>query len=349
MEQAVVTVNADGRAIHANSSAAILLGTDPVADPAGWNEVLRENPWLEDGLYLALDDARNHVRHQVSLRRRGATRTVGVHITTLYGTDGSRRAAVCVLSDESALETFSENARRLDRLKEMGTLAAGLAHEIKNPLGGILGAAQLLAGEHLPGAAAEYVELIERDVRRINRLIEGLLDFGNARPLKLEPVNLHRVIDDVLAGLQLDPASKGKFLVRDYDPSLPDLLVSRDAIHQVVLNLAKNALEASTPGAPVTVRTRVELAGRRRPKRSVLIDVVNEGTTLSTEARERLFTPFYSTKKSGTGLGLLMSLHLMRESGGNLDVESKNGRTVFTASLPMEAAPETNPEETPDA
>jgi two-component system nitrogen regulation sensor histidine kinase GlnL len=336
LEEAVVAVDAAGKLTYANAAAATLLGADPLTDLELWAHTQERNPWLTEAIDLALHGARSHARHQVRLEVHDGHRTIGLRVTPLFADVGGLRGAACLLFDESSLESLSENVRRFDRLQEVNILASGLAHEIKNPLGGILGAAQLLRGETLTTEAKECVDVIERDVRRINRLIEGLLDFGKPKPLHRKSVNLHRLLDDVLVGLEHDVIVGGHPLVRDYDPSLPDLMVDADGIHQVALNLIKNAFEAAAPGSLVAVRTRVDLAGRRVSKRAVLVEVQNEGEAIPDDVRRRLFTPFFTTKGRGSGLGLLVSLRIAREHGGTIEVASERGKTVFTLVLPME-------------
>lgn len=335
LEEAVVAVDAAGRVTYANPAAATLFGANPLRDEGVFNRVLRSNVWLKEAIRIALTESRSHARHQVRLELLEHHRTVGLRATPLFNAEGELRGAVCLLFDETSLEALTENVRRADKLEEIATLASGLAHEIKNPLGGILGAAQLLRAEALAPEALECVDVIERDVRRINRLIEGLLDFGKPKVLARTPVNLHRLIDDVLEGLSRDALAAGHGFVRDYDPSLPELAVNADAIHQVVLNLVKNALEAGTPGSPVVVRTRVDLAGRRVAKRAILIEIQNEGKPIPDDVKARLFTPFFTTKTNGSGLGLLVSLRIIREHGGAIDVSSDRYRTTFTVALPM--------------
>lgn len=345
LEEAIVAVDAAGSVTYANPAAATLFGADP-RKPEVWSDVLLRNAWLTGGLQTAIKESRSHVRHQVRLDTGFASRTVGLRVSPLFDDDGELRGAICLLYDAGSLEVLSENVRRVEKLEELGTLAAGLAHEIKNPLGGIMGAAQLLRGEGLAPEALECVDVIERDVRRINRLIEDLLDFGNRQELVRGPVNLHELIDQVLKGITLDKVAAGHAIIRDFDPSLPDIVVNRDGMHQVLLNLFKNAFEASNPGAPVVVRTRIDLASRRVAKRAVLIEIQNEGRELPAHVIANFFTPFFTTKPTGTGMGLLVSLRIVREHGGTLDAVSERGKTVFSLALPIQPAGAKAQEET---
>lgn len=335
LEEAVVAIDAAGEVTYANPAAATLFGADPLRTPEVLPAVLRGNPWLAQAIRVALAESRSLARHQARLELLESHRTVGLRVTPLFNAEGELRGALLLLFDETSLEALTETERRVDKLDELATLAAGLAHEIKNPLGGILGAAQLLRSEKLGTEGRECLDVIEHDVRRINRLIEGLLDFGKPRELARAAVNLHQVIDAVLAGLAKDPLAAGHAFVRDYDPSLPEVEVNADGVHQVVLNLAKNALEAAAPGTAVVIRTRVDLAARRVSRRAVRLEVQNEGAPISDDVKARLFTPFFTTKATGSGLGLPVSLRIIREHGGSIDVVCDRGRTTFTVTLPM--------------
>lgn len=339
LEDAVIAVDPAGHVVYANPAAASLMrvGTG-VEGEATWQEVLRQNPWLTNAMGAAMSAPRSLVRHQMTLWLRSDRRTVSARIVPLFDGDGATKGAVISLSDASSFAALSEAVRREDRLVELGTLAAGLAHEIKNPLGGILGAAQLLRVERISKEAGECVDVIERDVRRINRLLEELLHFGNPRRLALAPLNLHRVIDEVLASLHHDPTAQGKSLLRDFDPSLPEVRADRDAMHQVLLNLLKNAFEASPAGEPVIVRTRADFSGRRVAGLAAVVEIQNAGE-IAASVREHLFTPFVTTKATGSGLGLPISLRLMREQGGSLDVWSDRGCTISVVAIPLKTEP----------
>ncbi len=340
LEETVLAFDPAGGLVFANPAAAGLLGGDAEVFHETWRELVAANPWLSEALARAMTQAGKQVYYMVPLARgagNGENVLVTVVVTPLFSAEGAVSGTVVQIRDESSLAHMSEAMRREDRLRQLGILAAGLAHEIKNPLGGILGAAQLLRSEALADDARECLAVIDRDVRRINRLLEELLDFGNPRALNMAPVNIHRLLDAVLETLLRDPAFSGREVHRDYDPSLPDVVADSDALQQVAVNLIKNAFEASPPAEPVVVRTRIEIGGRRIAARRVVnVEIQNGGPGLSAEAKEKLFTPFFTTKTSGTGLGLAISLRLLREHGGVLEVDSGEGKTVFTMVLPLE-------------
>lgn len=239
-----------------------------------------------------------------------------------------------------------EGARSAEGLSAAAGLGRTLAHEVKNPLAGIRGAAQLL----LSNASAEdaaLAQLIVDETERIRRLVDRVEAFSDARPPCAKPVNLHAVLDRVRR-LISGGAPAVRFKER-YDPSLPDAVGDEDQLVQVMLNLVKNAAEAAIEGkagAPeVTLVTAWRQGGRaRRPDgegwRSTPLEVRVEdnGPGVAPALRARLFDPFVTGKARGEGLGLTLAAKLVTDHGGTLDFHSEPGRTVFRVLLPAEAA-----------
>ncbi len=215
----------------------------------------------------------------------------------------------------------------------------GLAHELRNPLAGLKGAAQLLGRRVSDADARELVSLIASEVERLNGLVERILN--PAPPRGFEPMNIHGVLERVrqLAEAEAGWAVK---LVRDYDPSLPDLLGDADRLTQAVWNLVRNALESGA--SQVTLRTRAEhqvLIGDRSHRLALRVEVSDDGRGVPEDLVERLFLPLVSGRAEGTGLGLPLAQQIAREHGGSLAYRSRPGHTVFTVLLPVpEPAPD---------
>lgn len=215
-------------------------------------------------------------------------------------------------------------------------LARALAHEIKNPLGGIRAAAQLLERKLIQPKLAEYTQVIVSEVDRLAALVDNLL--GPTRPSKPVEVNLHELLDHV-ARLMGEVA--GPKILRDYDPSLPELMLDRDQIVQALLNLAKNAREAASADGCVTFRTRslrqFTLNGVRH-RLMVCADIEDDGPGIPPDIRPKLFMPLTSSKPQGSGLGLSIAQELVSRQGGLIEYQSRPGCTVFSVLLPVEAA-----------
>ncbi len=219
-------------------------------------------------------------------------------------------------------------------------MAEMLAHEIKNPLAGIAGAAQLLSMS-LPPEDVELASLIVAETRRIVKLLEQVEQFGNLRPPEAKVVNIHDVLDRARRSALLGFAAH-MTLVEDYDPSLPPTVGDADQLLQVLLNLLRNAAEA-TGGKHGTIRLHsfYDHAPRRRHAGGggtplpLQIEVIDDGPGIPPEIAEAIFDPFVSGRENGTGLGLALASKIVADHGGWISAESAPGRTVFRLSLPV--------------
>jgi two-component system nitrogen regulation sensor histidine kinase GlnL len=211
----------------------------------------------------------------------------------------------------------------------------GLAHELRNPLAGLKGAAQLLARRAVDEDARELTTLIESEVGRLAALLDRLLAPSPPRPF--EPLNIHAVLERVLRLAESD-AGWAVRLVRDYDPSLPEFVGDADRLTQALWNLVRNAIEAGA--ASVTLRTRVEHGVRIGDALHPLVlrlEIADDGRGVPEELSERVFLPLVSGRAEGSGLGLALAQQVAREHRGSLAYRSRPGHTVFTLLLPMQS------------
>ncbi|AWV05883.1 nitrogen regulation protein NR(II) [Lysobacter maris] len=226
----------------------------------------------------------------------------------------------------------------------------GLAHELRNPLAGLKGAAQLLSRRVDDAESRELVGLIEDEVARLTGLLDQLLSPAPSRPPS--PLNIHAVLERVLRLAESD-AGWAVRLLRDYDPSLPELMGDADRLVQAVWNLVRNAIEAGA--THVTLRTRAEHGvriGETLYPVALRLEIVDDGRGIPDELAERLFLPLVSGRAEGSGLGLALAQQVAREHRGSLAYRSRPGHTVFTLLLPMPAAPEADagaPADAPEA
>jgi two-component system nitrogen regulation sensor histidine kinase GlnL len=262
--------------------------------------------------------------------------TKASHITPVSATtspllqdNGEQIGTILILRDLTNIRELERAVRQADRLSTLGTLAAGLAHEIKNPLGGIKGAAQLLERELPEGS--------ERD----NRIVEELLELASPRPLKPSKVNLHKTLGDILILQKRAVGKKNVNFLQQFDPSIPPLLGDESLLIQLFLNLIKNAVEAVRENGVIRVTSRVVAdysmtqKGERR-SRMVAIEISDDGPGIQKDDMEHLFTPFFTTKPNGTGLGLAICHKIVSEHRGMIKVDSEPTRgTTFTVMLPL--------------
>ena len=219
-------------------------------------------------------------------------------------------------------------------------MAEMLAHEIKNPLAGISGAAQLLA-MNLTADDLELTDLIVEETRRIVKLLEQVEQFGNIRPPDRRAINIHDALDRARRSAQIGYASH-MMIVEDYDPSLPATFADPDQLMQVFLNLIKNATEA-TRGAQGTIRLRTFYDHSLRLRRKdgtgatlpLQVEIIDDGPGIPPDIAADIFEPFVSGRENGTGLGLALVSRIMTDHGGWVSVDSTPGKTVFRLSLPM--------------
>jgi two-component system nitrogen regulation sensor histidine kinase GlnL len=219
-------------------------------------------------------------------------------------------------------------------------MAEMLAHEIKNPLAGISGAAQLLSMNLAP-EDRELTDLIVEETRRVVKLLEQVEQFGDLRAPDRQPVNLHDVLDRARRSALVGFGSRMRF-VEDYDPSLPLAWADPDQLQQVFLNLLKNASEAAGPqGGTIRLRSFYDHALRlRRPDGSgaalpLTVEIIDDGPGIPPQIAAEIFEPFVSGRPNGTGLGLALVSKIMSDHDGWIAVDSVPGRTVFRLSLPM--------------
>lgn len=278
----------------------------------------------------------------VVLKKSGHPIPVSATTSPLLLETGEKVGTILVLRDLGNIRDLERAVRQADRLSSLGTLAVGLAHEIKNPLGGIKGAAQLLEQE-LPERSElrDYTRVMIKEVRRVNRIVEELLELASPRKLEMNRVNLHKVLGDILV-LQKRPAREKKITIRQhFDPSIPPILADEALLTQLFLNLIKNALEAVGELGTVEIASRVVSDysmshNWERRSRMVAVEVRDDGPGIGQEQLEKLFTPFFSTKTRGTGLGLAICQKIVSEHRGMIKVDSELGRgTTFTVMLPL--------------
>ena len=259
----------------------------------------------------------------------GRPRSFLAHLSSLADDAGQNLGLVMVFDDLTELE----KAQRMAAWREV---ARRIAHEVKNPLGGIRGAAQLLAGELADAGLQEYTDIIISEVDRLRTLVDRML--GPRERLESEPTNIHEVTEHVRQLIEAE--AKGTLTIeRDYDPSLPDFMADGGQLTQAVLNLVRNAWQACGEGGLITLRTRVLrqfTVGGNRHKLVCALQVNDDGPGVPEDLLPRLFLPMVTGNAQGTGLGLSIAQRIANQHGGLIQVQSVPGETCFTMLLPME-------------
>jgi two-component system, NtrC family, nitrogen regulation sensor histidine kinase GlnL len=338
----VIVVDAATRVEFLNAEACRMLETSAeAAHGAPLSRVMRDASF-EPLVRSVLDTGRAAVQDDRVLARRFAEDVV-VDVAASPLWDETRRPTGVVLAmrDRTIHRSLVERVEERERLSAYGTIAAGIAHEVKNPLGGIRGAAEILASRTREPKLRDAAGLIVREVDRIRSLVDELMVFNQGEALRLGSLNIHRVLDEVLELLSMDPIAAGVKLERSYDPSIPELRADPDRLTQVFLNLGRNALQALDGEGTLLVETRMaldhRLSARSGSVPTVQVTVADDGPGIEPEVFEQLSTPFFTTRLGGTGLGLAVSRHWIARHGGALRVESEPGcGTRARVSLPVE-------------
>ncbi|MBN1946488.1 MAG: GAF domain-containing protein [Bradymonadales bacterium] len=262
----------------------------------------------------------------------------------------ANQAAICVENSQ-----IVKRIRDRDRLAAVGEMAAGLAHEVRNPLGAIKGAAQLLSdgvGEGIDRSGREFLDIIVEEVNRLNTVVSAFLDYARPFDGVVEPTEVNQVIDRVFK-LLASPAEKAKVTVElELAEGLPPAAIYPEVLRQVLWNLALNAVEAmeETDGGQLVVKTRPGSRMAAQPHsgyfghESIEISISDSGPGIAPADQDRVFIPFYTTKPKGTGLGLPICQRLIRGVGGTIRMSSQQGEgTTFTIRLPLWRAERVTP------
>jgi two-component system, NtrC family, nitrogen regulation sensor histidine kinase GlnL len=349
LNDAVVVVSPQLDILLTNPAAEALLGSQ--INRGLIETLLGRNPWLEGMVRDCLERRQESSCADANLSLAGQDLTARAEVAPLLNESGQLKGAIVLLHDLSHQKGIGLVVNGTDGDRSLGLSPSGLAHEIKNPLTGIKGAAELLAGlfpsEH---RAQEYCGLIRDGVNRIAELVEQVLAVSGPQRLKKEPVNIHLVLHRALGMAGLFPpganaiAGVGAIKVEQvFDPSLPEVIGDAAALERVFLNLFRNAIEAIGPSGTVRLRTLMESKFRirrgREQRQFLRVEVSDSGRGMTPAERDQLFTPFFTTKPNGNGLGLVLSQRIVALHEGKLWAERCEERSLtgmtFKVTLPL--------------
>ncbi|MBD3657754.1 MULTISPECIES: nitrogen regulation protein NR(II) [Marinobacter] len=341
---AVVVLSADLRVEYLNPAAENLFETSitrtldlPV------DELLLESAAALDTLHAAALNGQSYTKREAEFLLPSGTR-----LTVDYSVSPIGSAPLELLMEVQPRDRLLRISREEDIISQQETtriLVRGMAHEIKNPLGGIRGAAQLLDRELADESQREYTRVIIDEADRLRTLVDRML--GPNKALKIAPTNIHEVLERVKTLLEAESRGRLTF-VRDYDPSLPEFPGDKEQLIQAFLNIARNAMEAAFENQPagggsqsptITFRTRALrqfTIGHKRHRLVCRIDVIDNGPGIPPELLQNIFYPMISGRASGTGLGLSITQSIIGQHRGLVECESEPGKTDFIIFLPLE-------------
>jgi len=305
-------------------------------------ELFHDSQRLTDLLRRSLERNEACVEHELTLRPIGVPGVREPHVIDLTVTplEGQITGShlLLELADATQRLRISRDNDLLSGMDGSRLMVRQLAHEIKNPLGGLRGAAQLLDRELSSASHREYTTVIIGEADRLTALVDSMI--GPGRPPQKSLVNIHELCEHVLHLLRAE-APAGVELVRDYDPSLPAAQFDRHQLIQALLNVARNAMQAIGERGRIVLRTRVRSGlsiGSTRHRLVADVQVEDDGPGVPPELMKTLFYPLVTGRSTGTGLGLAIAQDLVTRHGGIIEFDSERGRTVFSLLLPLEGA-----------
>tara|TARA_B110000858_G_scaffold134187_1_gene152514 strand:+ start:18326 stop:19378 length:1053 start_codon:yes stop_codon:yes gene_type:complete len=295
-------------------------------------------------MQTALTNSNSFTKRQAQLQLMHGKTVDADYTITPFEQDGEQ----CVLLEISSLE----HSYRINREESLNSthattreLVRGLAHEIKNPLGGIRGAAQLLAAELDSEELTDYTNVIIEEADRLHKLVDRLV--GSRQALKMQPTNLHEVLERVRSLVQAEISGNSIELIRDYDPSIPPVLADSSQLIQAMLNIVRNAMQALySPTVEhnlgrIYLRTRIirnATIGAKFHRLVASIKIIDNGPGIKADMIGSIFYPMISGRAEGTGLGLSITHSIVNQHNGLIECESKPGATCFTVLLPIAPA-----------
>jgi len=231
---------------------------------------------------------------------------------------------------------ISREERLLAQNVATRALVRGFAHEVKNPLGGLRGAAQLLESELPDDSLKEYTQIIIGEADRLQSLVDGMLG-PNSLP-NVTKLNIHEVLERVRS-LVLAEVPEGVRIIRNYDVSIPEFMADKDQLIQSILNIVQNAIHATQGQGVIELKTRIErqlTIGNTRHRHVMRLDITDDGVGIPEEMQQRIFYPMVTSRAEGTGVGLSIAQSLVNRHGGLIECVSRPGKTCFTILLPIE-------------
>lgn len=335
---AVLVCDATGDLALINPAAEMLFGISArKAVGQSLERLLDLNPEILRQCRLTRETAHPVTEREVALRRGdGSEATVDLTVSTLSSAK-DRFQILVELQQVDRLLRIAREESLLSQNNATRALLRGMAHEIKNPLGGLRGAAQLMEAELPNEELKEYTRIIIGEADRLQSLLDRMLGPRDLPQKRM--VNIHEVMERVRTLVLAETGEATLRIVRDYDPSIPEIYADFDQLVQATLNILRNAVQAMDGEGRVRLRTRVLsqfTIGHRRYRQVASVEIEDDGPGIPEDLREKIFLPMITTRAEGTGLGLSIAQSIVGRHGGLIECSSRPGRTIFTLTIPME-------------
>ncbi len=337
LNTAVITLDHKLRVLFLNLSAETLLDTSLKRIQGQHITTLISQPDFQADLDRSVTQNQQYTRREINLPIHGEMITVDYSATPVSNTDAS---LLLEINTRDRLQRITREESLIAKQETSRILVRGLAHEIKNPLGGIRGAAQLLEKELRDPELSEFTDIIIQEVDRLKDLVDRML--GPLQPPRIADLNIHEVLDRVVQLIIAETGGKLR-VVRDYDPSIPEIPGDVERLMQAVLNLVRNAMQAIQQGMPlnqgeIIIRSRIArqfTIGNFKRKLVCHIAISDNGPGIPDNLIDNIFYPMISGRPDGTGLGLPMAQSIISQHQGLIECERKSGLTIFHIYLPL--------------
>ena len=332
LRTAILILDKDFNYVYTNASAIDLLGS--AAAIKKLTELRCENISLSTYLNNIRLDSQSVMLRDLKFKNFDRIeRIVDCNISSYY--DDEIQYILLELNETGRLYNISLDQNLIDQQKATREMVKGLSHEIKNPLGGIMGAAQLLDRTLTDKSQAKFTRIIRKESERLLKLINAM-----ASPLpsvNKDMINIHEVTEHVTELFKYDADNLGVSFTKDYDPSIPQLYLDKNQIIQALINIIRNAIQAINKDGEVTIKTRPLLKytiGDTRHDLVIKIDVIDNGIGIPEKKLKEIFYPMVTTKNDGMGLGLTIAQSIIMQNKGIIECKSKNKETVFSIIIP---------------
>jgi two-component system sensor histidine kinase HydH len=264
----------------------------------------------------------------------GSSRNLLIGSSCLFDEQNQFRGAVAVIHDVTELKKYEEEAKRAERLSALGNLAAGVAHEIRNPLNAISITVQRLRSEFEPRKDQEeylsFIQTVLDEIKRLDNIINQFLSLAKAQKLTLVSSDMNKFLDELILLVEMDTRDKKVHVIKIMD-RLPQLKIDPDEMKKALLNIMLNGVQAMPEGGKLQVQSYTDDS-----KGTVVIRITDSGVGISKENLSTIFQPYFSTKEKGTGIGLSIAYRIISDHKGKIEVESEVGKgTTFIITLPV--------------
>lgn len=333
---AILLFNVELQLVYINTAGEVMFG-DSARHLTNYNasDLFGHDPNFINDLQACIRTHEALVNRELSLRLNNKIITTQFSVTPLFE-DNQTCGVVIELQQVDRHLRISKEEQLLSQQHTAKMLVRGLAHEIKNPLGGLRGAAQLLDMELHDPELKEYTQIIIAESDRLQSLMDKML--GPNKPPQKSPLNIHEVLERIRALVQAEGTRKISIRT-DYDPSIPDIIADKNQLIQALLNILRNAVQAVGQQGLITLKTRIHrqmTIGRKRYRLTLRIDIMDNGPGIEPEMMHQIFYPMITGRAEGTGLGLSIAQSLINHHNGLIECSSEPGNTVFSIYLPLE-------------